>query len=86
MDAKKILERIDYNESKIKVILEDLKALKAQTYLDGEVDVKKILSDEKYRMCIALKISNNNIEASELLNMSERTFYRKLRKYKLNDY
>ncbi len=50
---------------------------------DGVVSVTKLLSDEKYRIQIALDHSSTNQEAMSILRMNITTFFRKLERYSL---
>jgi len=43
--------------------------------------IKKMLSDEKYRIEIAIQLTQNDQKAMGLLDMAERTFYHKLKSY-----
>jgi DNA-binding NtrC family response regulator len=46
-------------------------------------NIIQLLGSEKYRIETALKIVKTNKQATEILNMNERTYFRKLKKYKL---
>ena len=83
-----ILQRLDFNENKVRECLKDIKDIRKEV---GEIvirpsripEIMKLLSDERYRMVIALGFTNNRRETRKLLGMTERTFYRKLKKYEL---
>lgn len=64
-------------------IEEELQNLEPSTPLKGGFDTRLLLTSEKYRIQVAIEITKNNLEAKELLNMNERTFYRRVKKYKL---
>jgi len=84
-----LLERIDFNEDKIRECLKDFEKLRTEVKdtafsIEDFPDVMKLLSDEKYRMETAIKLTSNKKAAFELLRMNERTFYRKLIVYNIN--
>lgn len=82
----KTLERLDYNENKINEALKDIKSMRQALVFDtSKYDLKKLLSDESYRYRIAITLSKTNKEACSLLNTTERTFYRKLKEYRLTN-
>lgn len=52
--------------------------------IDGfQFNISSLLISEKYRIETAIKITKKPTEAYELLNISRRTFYRKVREYGL---
>jgi hypothetical protein len=82
------INRIEFNEHKINESLKELKELKDNLivkYKHPEIDIKRLLQDEKYRYIIALKLSKNNVETAKLLGTTERTFYRKMNEFNLHN-
>jgi len=88
MDSiKYTLDRLDYNENKINEALKEIKDLRDALVLDKEeipVNISMLLKDEKYRMITAISLSKTNIEASIMLGISERSFYRKIKEYNID--
>lgn len=83
MDQKQILERIDFNEKRIRKILKELNMLKIAVqdgFSDSDI-VVKLIHDEKLRIKIALSMTKSRKETSELLCMTERTLFIKLKEY-----
>lgn len=92
MDSiKYTLDRLDFNEKKLKEVTQELEGLRTTMLINhnvGSVDnvnIKQLLGDEKYRCEIAVLLTKNFVAASKLLNVSERTFYRKLKEYKIRE-
>jgi hypothetical protein len=48
------------------------------------VNIERLLSDERYRLEVALQITKTNRKAASLLKMSERTLYRQRLKFNMD--
>ena len=79
MDNIVILDRIDFNESRIMEILEDFKNLKKAISDNVNTD----MFSEKHRIECALKIKTSIKDTAKLLQISERQLYREIIKYKI---
>ena len=89
MDYKTILDRIEWNENRLRKAQDEFIELKdkitALILLEKENrienDIIKMF-DEKYRLSTALKLCDHKRrKAAKLCQMSERNFYRLLKKY-----
>ena len=89
MDYKTFLDRIEWNENRLRKTQDDFNELKdkiiALELLEKENkpenDIIKMF-DEKYRLLTALKLcEHKRRKAAKLCQMSERNFYRLLQKY-----
>lgn len=81
------LKRLDFNETKIRESLQDIADLKLNLEIQNkfpEIGILELLSSEKYRFKVAIDLAKNNIEAAKMLGTTERTFYRKIKEFKLN--
>jgi len=81
------LKRLDFNETKIRDSLRDIEDLKLNLEMQNkfpEIGILELLSSERYRFEVAIDLAKNNIEAAEMLGTTERTFYRKIKEFKLN--
>jgi len=81
------LKRLDFNETKIRDSLRDIEYLKLNLEMQNkfpEIGILELLSSERYRFEVAIDLAKNNIEAAEMLGTTERTFYRKIKEFKLN--
>ena len=80
-----ILDKLDFNEDKIRECLREIREIRSEIMVSNTYipEIERLLSDEKYRILLAISKSKNKKEAYRLLNMNERTFYRKIRKYKI---
>ena len=88
MDLKQALERIGYNEKRIREILNDLTLLRSTilTTTSDDKNTKLLLSSEEYRIRTALGMTKDNRKkACKILKMNERTFFRKLLEYGINN-
>lgn len=47
------------------------------------VNMIQLMRSQRYRLKIAIQHSNSSTEAAELLGISERTYFRWLKKYKI---
>jgi DNA-binding transcriptional ArsR family regulator len=87
MDETRIQDNIEAiistNEFRVIQVLKDLERMKRNIRFGNERDILRLLSDELYRVEIAVEMSSSNEEASIMLGMSDRTFYRKLQQVKL---
>ncbi len=89
MDYKIILDRIDWNEKRINEAKKNLSELRdivstfSLSHDVGEMADMMRMFDEKFRIEYALKITKNNRRAADLLKMTERSLYRKIKKYNL---
>lgn len=94
MDNKEILRRIDYSEERVRSILKELSELR--TVISNNSDIENIrvqikdvtlldiLNSDKLRTEWALKLSSGNRKAAcKILNLTERTLYRKIKEYNL---
>ena len=77
--TKYALDRLDFNETQINSILNEIQALKRRLkdnikfkFDEKEIDLFLILSDESYRMKIAILKSESLTKACHLLKMNER--------------
>jgi len=70
-------------ESQKDVLKKALQQPSPNLYWIQGVSLVELLRSEKYRMEIAIKYSDTDIEAYTLLGMPERTFYAKKKKYGL---
>jgi len=94
MNYKIILDRINWNEDRVRDIQKELSALKDEIKTSEMIEKENnednfdIISmfDEKYRLLTALKLSDKKRrQAAKLCQMSERNFYRLLVKYNIID-
>ena len=76
-----LLERLDFNEDRIRDCLQEIKDIRSS--IREVPDILKLLSSERYRIKTALNMTKNKKKAYAMLNMNERTFYRKLKEYNL---
>jgi len=83
MSYKKVLDRLDYNEKRIREVLKDIHELKFKILVCEGNSIMEVLSSEKSRIELALTVTNLKKEAAELLGMSYRTLHRKLIEYKI---
>ena len=72
----KIDDEIKFHEQKIKELVEEKKNYKSN--LLQNADSYKLLSSKKYRIELALAMTDTIKDASKLLGISERTIYRHL--------
>ena len=94
------LKRLDFHENNLRAVLNEIHNIKTDIneYINSfnvklkdniknnvDVDVDKILNDESYRMEIALSKTTSHTKACHLLGMNKRTFYRKLKDYKIRE-
>ncbi len=84
MDVAKLLEQVLLSENKMKEIEKELLTIKSilQTNLEDNVE-PQMMFDESYRIKVALKTTSDRKEAARLLQICERSLYRKIKKYKL---
>jgi len=83
-----VLERLDFNENKLRECLKEIREIRSGIFsvkidTSNIPDIKRLLGSEKYRIITALCLTDNRKAAYKLLNMNERTFYRKLKNYKI---
>jgi len=95
MDYKVILDRLDFNESRIREGLKDIKEIRkvvgnlkkykriTEIVKSDDDLLLKILKSEKARIKLALELVKFKKDAAKLLGFSERTMYRKLKEYNL---
>ena len=87
MDYKAFFDRIDANSQKLREVKKDLNEMRSflKTLTVSEsIDKPDVLKmfDERYRINQALLISaGNRKEAAKIAQMSERNFYRLMKKY-----
>ncbi len=82
-----LLKRLDFNEERIRKSLTDIAHIRQIIMSDEKetkFDIIRLLGDEKYRIVKALEICKKREDTANLLGMTERTLYRKLKHYKLN--
>jgi DNA-binding NtrC family response regulator len=96
MDYKLILERIDFNEKRIRDAQKELSILrelisglidkegKLNEYLSKTITNEDILQSEESRIRTALaKFNGKRLETAVYLGLSERTLYRKIKQYNI---
>lgn len=86
MNKTELSERLKFYESKLHNMQLELRSLRIGL---SEPEVCSIdeqvlkMFDEKYRIGMALKLTNHKYEAAKILGFNQRTFYRKLKMYDL---
>ena len=89
-----LLQRVEYMSEEMRSLSRDVRLLKEDIAhvkkLEekianiGEIDV--LLSSEEARIQAAILLTSSRKEAAEVLGMTERTLYRKIKEYGLEDY
>ena len=75
-ELKGELERL---ESNAPIRQEIIKIVESPIISNSEIDVKRLLGDETYRITLAIGISKTLKDCADILGTCERTLYRKLR-------
>lgn len=76
-NTKQILDRIDFNEKRVREVLRYLNSIREQLRPNANVN----MFNEKFRIETALGLSKTKEDAAIMCEMSLRTFYRKLKEY-----
>ena len=78
------IEFLKHKTDRLEVMLIEIRKEINRMELKGlreNYDIKRLISDEKYRIRVALTECKTNSEAAKLLQISERTLYRKMLNY-----
>ena len=73
------IELIENQNSIIKKYEKDIKLI------DNSNTILKLLNSQKERVIYVVELTTNNKDACKLLGISDRTYYRLLQKYNIND-
>lgn len=80
LQIKSLQEIIDTSSAMLLIVQDELATIKTSDIQAHSWDIERLIKDEKYRVMFAIdRYPTSRKRAAQLLNMSERTLYRKLK-------
>ena len=83
-EAKKRIKELEFYISTIDKELNMHKGMLGEVAADEKSERYKLLTSEKHRYDVGVRVTNTNAELAKLFGVNERTVYRKLDEYGLS--